>query len=546
MNSAFPGVIAFAVCVAVACGAPSGDVHGTVISNGNPVAGASVRYQATAPEVLTDANGAFHLPPTAAGSYVTAGKAGYYNARTKVSSRPLTIELLPIPREDSARYQWQDPTPNRSQKDNCGNCHDRIYNEWLHDPHSRSADNPLVISLYNGTNLKGDVKAGPGYRIDWNDNGDCGTCHAPMAAIGRSTEVEMNSVHGVERAGVACDFCHKVSAIATLADSPDFGDVKVLRPAQGGKLLFGPFDDATFQKEIPDFSYSPLFRSSRLCAPCHDGRSWGVPTYETYSEWLKSSYNSRNIQCQDCHMKSTGTERLIANEQDGGKLRDPARIATHSMMGELEEKFLRSALEMRVHSSVEDGIVSVNVELKNTGAGHSVPSGQPMRNIILLVSVVDSSGKPLPFVEGERVPVWGGVSGGSKDYAGQPGKGFAKVLSTLNEYQRFSFVSDLKKVTGDFPAPMWRRNRIVSDNRIPAEGRDESSYFFEASAASGDTAVVSCRLIYRRAFKTLADSKDWNLPDVAVAEVREPISLRRTASGAVRQHKEGSSAAIQP
>ena len=498
---------------------------GRVTSGSQPLSNAAVRLQGDAAGVWSDADGWFRLPVESLTQrpYVTAGKPGYYNARQAAGTKPLVIDLKPLPTEDNLQYAWQDPTPNPAEKDNCGNCHDRIFKEWQRDKHSQAAINPLVLTMYNGTDVDGTAQTGPGYLIDWNDKGDCSSCHAPLASIGRSAGADLNTLHGVERAGVTCDFCHKVSAIASRADSPDFGDVRVLRPAAGAKLLFGPFDDATFPGEIPDFTYSPLFKDSRLCASCHDGRSWGVPTYETYSEWFKSSYPAKNVQCQDCHMKSTGTESLFANEDKGGKRRDPSRTGVHMTMGPVSDATLRSAVEMQTEAGVDDGILNVHVEIKNTGAGHDVPSGQPMRNLILLVSAADSSGRSLQFLEGERVPAWGGANGGPEDYAGRPGKGFAKVLFTLNEYQRFSFVSDLKKVTADFPAPFWRRNRIMSDNRIPAGGRDESEYLFDARSVTGQV-LVTCNLIYRRAFKSLADVKRWNLPDVPLASSRTVAS----------------------
>jgi nitrate/TMAO reductase-like tetraheme cytochrome c subunit len=502
-------------------------LRGRVVSGSQPVANAAVRIQGGNVAVSTDADGWFQLPVASGAQpvYVTAGKPGYYNGRRLVGPESVVIELKPVPAEDNPHYSWQDPTPNPAQKDNCGNCHDRIYQEWQRDKHSQASVNPLVLTMYNGTDVNGTAKTGPGYRIDWNDNGDCSTCHAPFAALGRRTDVDMNTLHGVERIGVSCDFCHKVSAIASQAESPDFADLKVLRPASGTKLLFGPFDDATFPQEIPDFAYSPLFKDSRLCAPCHDGRSWGVPTYETYSEWLKSSYATRHVQCQDCHMKSTGTEPLFANEDQGGKRRDPGRVGVHATMGAISQEFLRSAAEMRAQASVVDGVVTVRVEVKNSGAGHTLPSGQPMRNLILLISAQDSTGKPLQFVDGERVPPWGGAGGEPNDYAGRPGKGFAKVLVTMNEYQRFSFVSDLKKVTADFPAPFWRRNRIMSDNRILAGGKDESVYLFAAGKAAGDVSVL-CTLLYRRAFKPLSDVKGWKIPDVVLAESSASVSVQ--------------------
>jgi len=44
---------------------------------------------------------------------------------------------------------------------------------------------------------------------------------------------------------------------------------------------------------------------------------------------------------------------------------------------------------------VKKGINSFKGEIKECGAGHSIPTGQPMRNMILLVEAVDSRGDAL-------------------------------------------------------------------------------------------------------------------------------------------------------
>ncbi|HEU4389990.1 MAG TPA: hypothetical protein VFV34_19470, partial [Blastocatellia bacterium] len=67
----------------------------------------------------------------------------------------------------------------------------------------------------------------------------------------------------------------------------------------------------------------------------------------------------------------------------------------------------------------------------------------------------------------------------------------------------------------EFPAPFWNRNRILSDNRIPAKGVDSSSYVFRMSKEG--PATVKTTLIYRRAFKALANAKGWDLQDIVLA-----------------------------
>jgi Cytochrome c554 and c-prime len=519
----FTLVIVVSICPALAVQ----NVNGVVQSGGRPLAGAVVRIQGLDQQVTTDHAGRFAITAKeVAGDtlYITAGHEGYYNNRVKAESgHDLVIELEQLPEQDNSSYSWQDPKPDKAHADNCGNCHSAIYAQWKTDGHASSATDPLVVTLYDGTDVHGNRDRGPGYKRDWTDEGNCASCHAPMATVKRQQPVSLTDIQGVEESGVACDICHKMKDVPVALSSPSLTDVHFLRPPISGKLNFGPFDDSTFPDEIPDFSYSPLFKDSRICAPCHDGKTWGVPIYETYSEWKAGPYSKAGIQCQDCHMRSSGEYERFADADKGGKVRSPARIGIHQNLGPDRVAFLRKAVRMESQSAIDNGLLSVRVRVMNVGAGHDLPTGQPMRNILLLVSAEDDDGAPLTLVSGERVPAWGGVGPEANNYAGQPGKGFAKVLETLNEYQKPTIIVGEKENAAEFPAPAWRRSKILSDNRIPPRGDDVSTYLFVVPEHSQHI-HVKAQLIYRKAFKPLADVKGWDVPDVELALTSTTVS----------------------
>jgi hypothetical protein len=508
-------------------GATAQNIDGVVQSSGRPLPGAVVRIQGLDQKVVTGADGHFVITPREAPKdtlYITAGHEGYYNNRTRVSTgHNLVISLEQLPPQDNYLYSWQDPTPDKAQVNNCGNCHSAIYAQWKKDGHANSATDPMVITLYNGTDVHGNRDRGPGYKRDWTDEGNCSSCHAPMATIKRQQPVTLTEIQGVELSGVACDVCHKMKEVPAALVSPSLTDVHFLRPPTSTRLNFGPFDDSTFPDEIPDFSYSPLFKDSRMCAPCHDGKTWGVPIYETYSEWKAGPYSKAGIQCQDCHMSGTGEYERFADADKGGKVRSPARIGIHQSLGKNTTAFLRSAVRMESESAIDNGLLSVKVRVMNVGAGHDLPTGQPMRNILLLVSAEGDDGIPLTLVSGERVPAWGGIGPGSNNYAGLPGKGFAKVLQTLNEYQKPTIIAGERENAAEFPAPAWRRSKILSDNRIPPRSDDVSTYLFAVPEHSKDV-HVKAQLIYRKAFKPLADVKGWDVPDVELISTSNTIS----------------------
>lgn len=494
---------------------------GSVQAQSRPLEGATVRIQGSDEWVQTDKEGRFRLRIDSARTpiYVTAGHEGYYNNRVRVNSKEsLIITLQPLPATDNISYTWQDPTPSAANRDNCGNCHSRIYAEWKGDAHSGSAIDPLVKTLYLGTDLRGDPNHGPGYKRDWTDEGDCASCHAPIAQLSRHSITSLNDLSGVEKAGVDCEVCHKIQAISTSVAVPTTADVHYLRPTNGVRINFGPFDDSTFPGEVPDFGFSRLFTNSQLCATCHEARSWGVKTYETYSEWKAGPYSREGIECQDCHMRSTTHEVRFADVDKGGFTRTSMRLATHSMLSANSADLMRKAIQMDTAAvATGDGILTVTVKILNSGAGHDYPTGQPMRNLILLVQAQDSSGKPLRLVAGDRVPIWGGTGTSSTDYAGLPGKGFAKVLQTLNEYQKPTLISMADKDIAEFPAPTWRRNKILSDNRLKPREPDVSIFVFVLPQESSGLQVKT-RLIYRTAFKQLADAKGWNTPDIVLGD----------------------------
>jgi hypothetical protein len=511
-------LIAAGLAAFAAADAPGGGelVRGRVTSGGEPVPGAMVRFQAHGEAVVADAAGSFALPVTVAvlaiaselgGELrITAAKEGFYNQRRRYrgDGAEVIFDLLPIP-ADHGDYPWQDPTPDPASETSCGNCHSDFYAQWLGDAHSRSAVNPLVTTLYNGTDVDG-RPAGAGYRGDWPDFGPCADCHAPAAAA--NDKLDLNLLHGVEKLGVSCDFCHKIREVRLNPRFASSAELVVSRPQGDAKLVFGPFDDAIFPGDVPDFSFAPWFSDSRVCAPCHDGSFMGVPVYATFSEWRQSAYAARGTQCQDCHMRPAGLSRF-ADEEDGGLLRDAADISSHRTMGPDPEALLRSAVTMETEAEARGRNLAVTVTITNSGAGHHLPTGQPLRHMLLVVSARDARGEPLRMLFGERVPSWGG------DLAGRIGKGFAKVLLAASEYNRSNVLvqGDTK---GDFPAPFWRRPKILTDNRIPAEASDTSQFLFRLPEENA-AVEVRAELIYRRAYQDLAEIKGWELLDVLLA-----------------------------
>jgi hypothetical protein len=517
-------------------------ISGVVRDANGTVSGARVRVKTT--EVLTSTNrdGRFELPWAGAEPVtVTAWAHGYYVGWVSAvaGGAPVEIMLNPYYTTDNEHYDWfSDEGADGSLS--CSHCMP-AYKEWVQDAHGQSAVNPRFLTMYNGTDVEGNQSPptrfvyiqdygrvplppdpskpyfGPGYKLDFAATaGNCATCHVPVQAARPAGPyvADPNFAEGVDRDGVSCELCHKIGEVILdpltqrpYPDRPGVLSLRLFRPYAGQQLFFGNFDDVTRR-----VSYLPLEEQSTFCAPCHTASFWGVSVYDSYGEWLDSPYNNPETgkTCQACHMPTAGYDYFVFPEK-GGLHRNSSRIFSHLMPGARDEQLLRNAVSVGVDARVLGDELRVEVRITNNTTGHHVPTDSPLRHLILLVSARDKVDRPLRQLKGPVVPAWGGVGDPSHgNYAGLPGTAYAKVLQEL-----WTEVTP----TGAY----WNHTRLVSDNRIAAFATAISEYRF-ACKTSG-VVRVRVTLLFRRAFKALADQKKWQDPDIVMEERR--IVLRR-------------------
>jgi hypothetical protein len=306
----------------------------------------------------------------------------------------------------------------------------------------------------------------------------------------------MSRLTGLGQRGVFCDLCHKIVNVdvSNLMNVYGVNAIEFRRPFPERQLFLGTIDDDNDRTD----SNLPLMKRSEYCAPCHAAQFWGVPVYTSFPEWQASEYKKMGIQCQACHYRPDGIATNYAPLGNSVE-RDPDDIPSHLTMGEdnVGLHYVSATLSITASRESDDRLVAT-VEVFNAFAGHHLPTDREIRNITLLVTAFDSEGNELEWIGGEVVPIYGGTGGGPRDFAGRPGKMFAKILV------------DQK---GNHPAPSWRQTMILSDTRIPALTSDFSTYEF-CLPAGANTATVEARLIYRRAFKDLADQKGFQLDDI--------------------------------
>lgn len=515
-----------------------------------------MRVQATNRWTLTDDRGRFVFKEVGVRPVrLTAHAVGYYIAGPVLAhpgAADIRVTLRPHPEADNSDYQWLSAFSSSGEAESCQNCHSEPgvaksklpFDEWVADAHGRSGRNRRFLSVYNGTDLSGRNQSprtrfaldkdygrvplppdpgrpyfGPGFKLDFPDSaGNCAACHLPNAAVRAPYGTDPNSLRdGAASEGVGCDLCHKIWSVrlnpATgwpYPNTPGVLSMEFLRPSHPNQLFLGPFDDVGGREDI----YSPLYRQSAFCAPCHFGVFWGVEIYNSFGEWLSSPYSDRRDgkTCQDCHMPRRGATHFARLDR-GGLHRDPNEIGSHRMPGASDVRFLREAVQLRLVVGRTGGVLRVTATVSNVGAGHHIPTDHPARNMLLVISATDSFGNSLPLLSGSVIPEWGGRGSEPEDYAGLPGKAFAKILE--------------EAWTGIIPTvAYWNPTVLREDTRIAALARDSSTYDFEAPPRGGPVQVTG-KLVFRRAFRDVIRRKAWDVPDMVLWQttVDDPFTV---------------------
>ncbi len=478
------------------------ELSGIVVwaDTGAPASHALVSIRAAENTVTADPEGTFSIQTPETSVELAAWAPGAYIASEKVDAPAsgLSLSLRRLHTGDNTDYEWVDPDPAVSGSSACGSCHPQMVQRWSGNAHGSAISNPRFFSFYKGTDISGEHTVEPGYLLDFPGTaGSCAACHAPGAAVDAAFTTNMNDVRGETTAGIHCDFCHKtLSAYLQPFNSDPYSNMpgvfslKTLRPPSGDNVFFGPYPD------IHDTdTYAPQMRDSRFCAPCHQHSFWGTPIYTSYSEWKASSYASRGIDCQDCHMPPSGDTHFAL--PSAGGLEHPAEsIPSHLQLGVADADFISTAADLVVSVDREPGVLHLSVKVRNIGAGHDLPTDHPGRHLLLSVEVEDSSGSALPLAEGPRLPAWAG------SLAGLPGTVYAKILSDV--------------ATGEKPVvSYWKPTLIESDNRISAGGESNTHYDF---VWNGEAATIRVRLRFRRLFEPIARRYGWDRGEILLKE----------------------------
>lgn len=527
--------------------APTGpllNVEGRVVSQYGPVKGAQVRLPGQSQMALTDNQGRYDLKttaPTMGRPMVTAGKAGWFNnaASLSWSGQAGDITLYPVFLQDDPDYRYYSPMV-------CFRCHGRLTRIWDQSKMAHATSNPLLLQMYYGTEQERLNGKGIAYKIaEPNSQGNCAQCHAPGAASNPKRSRDLNDILRSPLTawdGVSCDYCHKTRKALPAPLSPSGFAPALVRqyPFQGRSILvFGPYSDVVTQPMAA--SYAPVFKHGEFCSSCHShlkplpaGNKWdpskvytpaemagfgikgntALPIQTTFQEWkqwqdgLGPKDPNKGKRCQFCHM--SWQKRLLpydnyvvegmARHMFNATYRSPNDLHPHHFEGGTKNQ-LQNAVALEVGGKLDKKIFTVTVRVSNTNGGHWVPTGETMRNMLLLVSAKSADDKPLKLIKGPRLPAWAGRGDPAKgDYAGLPGYAFARVLADG---------------AGNLNVPFWKATRIASDTRLRPKSTLKLEFVYQLTDPS-DEPSAEARLIYRPVVRPLAKAKGWEVKDIPV------------------------------
>lgn len=450
--------------------------HSGVVTDGStglPLPGAVVVVNRST-RAITDGSGAFAVtgPAGATSELVFATFPGRV---TGVVSLPLGSTTTGLALAVSAYPSFTAGfTPERPAQ--CATCHATYMRGWgsrggfSDSAHSTSASNPRVLDIWRGTasgrtdaalcsavsgelvtitDAGGDTTSrcyvGVGLLPDMNplcghagqprcddhaaavrptNFSDCAGCHTPGAAIADPYELDLDVAEEDPDGGsVTCAGCHRIAEVGDPNAPGVLVGATVIRGGPTGTPLgLGPLDDAGATGMLS--GHAPLFTESLMCAPCHqdtyqaDGMNprWtafgGVPSEQTYAEWLESPYASgpREATCQSCHMRSLdtlGIEPSLPEIATEGGVRGPSVMHAHDFPALTDPGSHAAALDLTVTARLEGSSVVVDAAITNVAVGHGFPSGVTSRNALIVVTAELPDGR-LIEIGGDVLPLYAG------------------------------------------------------------------------------------------------------------------------------------------
>jgi hypothetical protein len=239
----------------------------------------------------------------------------------------------------------------------CGACHRAIYAGWKKSAHATAMESRL---FQDALELAEADFGAQSRKV-------CLSCHSPIAVMTGDLEL----VKKVSWEGVTCDYCHSIQDVTESSGNPkarvEFSLVKS-----------GPTKDLTSPAHGTRFS--PVHTSSLACIVCHEYRNaTGFAVLTTYSEWKESAYAKNGQGCQWCHMRTVAGDVVDPRV----KRSTGSEINLHEIPGSHSIQQLNKAIKADLLTTRAGDQVRVEVKVSNQGAGHYVPTGSPLRQLLM-------------------------------------------------------------------------------------------------------------------------------------------------------------------
>ena len=278
--------------------------------------------------------------------------------------------LFPADRSPIPVQEVPAPLPSLSAQA-CNACHSEIHDQWAASGHARASTNPTYLAS----------------RAALGEPPLCDDCHLPLEVQrprlvrgpggGRVINPSYDPTLMLE--GVTCAACH----------------------VRDGEIV-GPRALAVGQAPHP-VRATRAISTPEACAACHQVNLHedGPGFMDTLAEWERSPFGQAGVSCQQCHMPRVSG--VIAGSRY-------AAFASHAWTGNKSSDALARALTLQVtlrSPEIQRGeSLRATATLMNTGAGHSVPTGDPSHKLELSFTVEDAAGE-LPR-DAEAASTWFG------------------------------------------------------------------------------------------------------------------------------------------
>jgi hypothetical protein len=290
----------------------------------------------------------------------------------------------------------------------CGEYHNEIYKKWKLSMHENASTqkNSLFRGMYDWAieNTQGRLKQ------------KCIICHSPMSNVFSS--IDTTEIYNKE--GITCQFCHSIKEIIN-THSP-----KGMLTNLDTVYSFKPDTNNI----VHNTAHREYFNNSEFCLPCHAEMKnpRQVSICQTGDEW-KTYFEKYKKNCQDCHMFDieSSTSHLFAGTHRGNILKNSVDINLS-------------------YNKAEKDLLIV---LTSTGVEHAIPTGTPLRMVILKVEGFD-----------EKVSlIWQNW-----------------IKNPIEEDKSALFMKILSDNNGVGPLPPWKATQILYEKRLMPDNPVTISY----------------------------------------------------------------------